>query len=143
MASSLVSAAFHSRRSSHARSVAPFRSATAEVEANVGETMIDIAHENDIDIEGEEGCDVALAAVFPWLIRALFAAVAACGGELACSTCHVILDDDVYEMLGEISEEEEDMLDLAWGLTDTSRLCCQIKAAPELDGIVLKIPDEG
>jgi ferredoxin len=45
-------------------------------------------------------------------------------------------------MLGEVDEEEEDMLDLAWGLTDTSRLCCQIKATKELDGMVLKLPDE-
>ena len=80
--------------------------------------------------------------VWPSLDMPAVSAAAACGGELACSTCHVILDEDVYEMLGEISEEEEDMLDLAWGLTDTSRLCCQIKASPELDGVVLKIPDE-
>lgn len=43
----------------------------------------------------------------------------ACGGELACSTCHLVFEKDVYDQLPEISEEEEDMLDLAWGLTDT------------------------
>lgn len=43
----------------------------------------------------------------------------ACGGELACSTCHLIFEQDVFEQLPEISEEEEDMLDLAWGLTET------------------------
>ena len=43
----------------------------------------------------------------------------ACGGELACSTCHLIFEKDVYDALPEISEEEEDMLDLAWGLTET------------------------
>jgi 2Fe-2S ferredoxin len=54
----------------------------------------------------------------------------------------VILEEDVYELLGEVEEEEEDMLDLAFGLTDTSRLCCQIKATKELDGMVLTLPEE-
>ena len=72
----------------------------------------------------------------------MYVCAAACGGELACSTCHVILEEDVYELLGEVEEEEEDMLDLAFGLTDTSRLCCQIKATKELDGMVLTLPEE-
>lgn len=45
--------------------------------------------------------------------------VGACGGELACSTCHVVFEEDVFDMLDEMEEEEEDMLDLAWGLTET------------------------
>jgi ferredoxin len=65
------------------------------VNAKIGENFMDIAHEHDIDIEG------------------------ACGGELACSTCHVILDQKFYDMLPDPEEEEEDMLDLAWGLQDT------------------------
>ena len=59
-----------------------------------------------------------------------------CGGELACSTCHVILEQSLYDALEEPDEEETDMLDLAWGLEDTSRLCCQIKVSKELEGAV-------
>ena len=44
----------------------------------------------------------------------------ACGGELSCSTCHVLLEEDVYEELGEVGEEEEDMLDLAYGFEEVS-----------------------
>ena len=65
------------------------------VEAKIGKSVLDIAIENNIDIEG------------------------ACGGELACSTCHVILDQALFDKLPPKTEEEEDMLDLAWGLTDT------------------------
>lgn len=65
------------------------------VEAKEGKSVLDIAIENNIDIEG------------------------ACGGELACSTCHVILSQELFDKLPPKTEEEEDMLDLAWGLTDT------------------------
>ncbi|ETV89132.1 hypothetical protein H257_00505 [Aphanomyces astaci] len=88
-----------------------------DVSAVVGETFLEIAHNNDIELEG------------------------ACGGELACSTCHCVFDPAVYATLPPITEEEEDMLDMAWGLTDTSRLGCQIKATPEMDGITVTIPD--
>ena len=83
-----------------------------------GTTVLEAAHNNDIDLEG------------------------ACEGSLACSTCHVILDQDYYDKLSEPSEDEEDMLDLAFGLTATSRLGCQITLTKELDGIVLKVPTE-
>jgi ferredoxin len=66
-----------------------------EVDAQVGKRVLDVALENNIDIEG------------------------ACGGELACSTCHVILDQALYDKLGPKKEEEQDMLDLAWGVSDT------------------------
>lgn len=91
------------------------------VAGKVGDSLLTVAHDNDIDLEG------------------------ACGGELACSTCHLILDKDTYEKVLKLcpkDEEEEDMLDLAWGLTDTSRLGCQIKLCPELDGIEVTIPEE-
>lgn len=65
------------------------------VEAKEGKSVLDIAIENNIDIEG------------------------ACGGELACSTCHVICSKELFDTLPPKTEEEEDMLDLAWGLTDT------------------------
>jgi 2Fe-2S ferredoxin len=87
-----------------------------EVEAPLGLSVLEIAHKNDIDIEG------------------------ACEGSLACSTCHVIVDQDWYELLKEATEDEEDMLDLAFGLTATSRLGCQIVMTEELDGLVVRLP---
>ena len=58
---------------------------------------------------------------------------------MACSTCHVILDDSFYKKLPEPSDDENDMLDLAFGLTDTSRLGCQVKMTSDIDGIVVKV----
>ena len=87
-----------------------------EVDAPLGLSVLEIAHRNDIDIEG------------------------ACEGSLACSTCHVIVDTEWYELLKEASEDEEDMLDLAFGLTATSRLGCQIVMTEELDGLVVRLP---
>ena len=91
---------------------------TTAVEAEVGKTVLEAALDHDVDIE------------------------AACGGELACSTCHVILEQDLYDKLEPPDEEEEDMLDLAWGLEDTSRLCCQIKVSPELKDATFVIPED-
>lgn len=89
-----------------------------EIAAQEGLTLLEIARLNDIDIEG------------------------ACEGSLACSTCHVIVDDDDFERLEEPSEDEEDMLDLAFGLTRTSRLGCQIVLTEELDGLTVALPRE-
>jgi 2Fe-2S ferredoxin len=89
-----------------------------EVEAPLGLSVLEIAHRNDIDIEG------------------------ACDGSLACSTCHVIVDESWFEKLKTASEDEEDMLDLAFGLAATSRLGCQIIMTPELDGLTVKLPSE-
>lgn len=58
----------------------------------------------------------------------------------ACSTCHVILTPDLYDKLPEPSDDEEDMLDMAFGLTETSRLGCQIVVTEEMEGIVLEMP---
>jgi len=88
------------------------------IDARVGQTLLDIAWANDIDIEG------------------------ACGGSLACSTCHVIVDPAFYGRLPPPSEEEEDLLDLAWGLTPTSRLGCQVVLTEALDGLVVSLPAE-
>ncbi len=87
-----------------------------EVDAPLGLSVLEIAHKNGIDIEG------------------------ACEGSLACSTCHVIVDPEWYDLLKEASEDEEDMLDLAFGLTATSRLGCQIIITEELDGLVVRLP---
>jgi len=64
----------------------------------------------------------------------------ACEGSLACSTCHVIVDPEWYNKLEKPTEDEEDMLDLAYGLTRTSRLGCQIVLTDKLDGLVVKLP---
>lgn len=64
----------------------------------------------------------------------------ACEGSLACSTCHVILDEEGFTKFPPASEDEEDMLDLAFGLTDTSRLGCQLVLKPEHEGLVFRIP---
>jgi 2Fe-2S ferredoxin len=87
-----------------------------EIEAPAGLSILEIAHQNNIDLEG------------------------ACEGSLACSTCHVVVDPEWFEILPEVSEDEEDMLDLAFGLTQTSRLGCQIIMTEELDGLVVKLP---
>ena len=96
--------------------VSPDGKTKKEVEAPLGLSVLEIAHRNDIDLEG------------------------ACEGSLACSTCHVIVSPDWYDQLDETTEEEEDMLDLAFGLTHTSRLGCQIKMTEELDGLVVTLP---
>src|SRR6202171_6613068 len=90
--------------------------ARREVEAPIGLSVLEIAHKHGVDIEG------------------------ACEGSLACSTCHVIVDPEWYELLKNASEDEEDMLDLAFGLTATSRLGCQIIISEELDGLIVHLP---
>src|SRR5580704_16657371 len=87
-----------------------------EIDAPLGLSVLEIAHKNNIDIEG------------------------ACEGSLACSTCHVIVDPEWYDLLKEASDDEEDMLDLAFGLTATSRLGCQIIITEELDGLTVRPP---
>ena len=87
-----------------------------QVEAPLGMTILEIAHQNNIDLEG------------------------ACEGSLACSTCHIIVSEEDFERLPEATEDEEDMLDLAWGLTRTSRLGCQIEMTEELDDLVVSLP---
>jgi ferredoxin len=65
----------------------------------------------------------------------------ACGGSCACSTCHVIVEDEAfYEKMSEPDDDENDMLDLAFGLTETSRLGCQIVMSKELDGLRVRLP---
>jgi 2Fe-2S ferredoxin len=87
-----------------------------EVDAPVGLSVLEIAHKYKVDIEG------------------------ACEGSLACSTCHVIVDPGWYKKLRRATEDEEDMLDLAFGLTETSRLGCQIIMSDALDGLVVTLP---
>ena len=76
-----------------------------QVEAEPGMHLLEIAKRYDVELEG------------------------ACEASLACSTCHVILPQEVYDELPPASDEEEDLLDLAFGLTATSRLGCQVLAS--------------
>jgi ferredoxin len=63
-----------------------------------------------------------------------------CEGQMACSTCHVIVAPDWFEKLPPASADEEDMLDLAAGVAHTSRLACQIALSGEMDGLTVRIP---
>ena len=65
-----------------------------------------------------------------------------CEGQMACSTCHVIVAADWFEKLAQASEEEEDMLDFAAGARRTSRLSCQIDLTQEMDGLTVSVPGE-
>lgn len=87
-----------------------------EVDAPEGLSVLEIAHRNHISLEG------------------------ACEGSLACSTCHVVVAPEWYDKLKGATDDEEDMLDLAFGLTPTSRLGCQIVMKKELDGLVVTLP---
>uniref|UniRef100_A0A8D0KUW5 2Fe-2S ferredoxin-type domain-containing protein n=1 Tax=Strix occidentalis caurina TaxID=311401 RepID=A0A8D0KUW5_STROC len=64
----------------------------------------------------------------------------ACEGTLACSTCHLIFEKDTFQKLDAISDEELDMLDLAYGLTETSRLGCQVCIKKSMDGLTVRVP---
>ena len=87
-----------------------------EVDAPLGLSVLEIAHRHGVDIEG------------------------ACEGSLACSTCHVVIDPAWFAKLTKPTEDEEDMLDLAFDLQETSRLGCQIVMIDALDGLVVKLP---
>ena len=65
----------------------------------------------------------------------------ACEASIACSTCHVVVAQDYFDRLEEATEDEDDMLDMAPGLTATSRLGCQIILSKELDGLEVKLPE--
>ena len=67
-------------------------------------------------------------------------AAGACDGSLACSTCHLILEQETYDSLPAPEEEEEDMLDLAYDRRDNSRLGCQLVLTPELSGLRVSLP---
>ncbi len=86
--------------------------------AKDGDTILDVAHRHNVNLEG------------------------ACEGGMACSTCHVIVNEDWFARLDAASEEEEDMLDLAADLKPTSRLGCQILLTDVLDGLVVSLPSD-
>ena len=87
-----------------------------EVQAPAGSVLLDVAQQAGQPLEG------------------------ACEGQMACSTCHVIVDPKDFDHLPPASEEEDDLLDLAWGVMRTSRLACQIVLGEELDSLTVKMP---
>ncbi|BCA57871.1 2Fe-2S iron-sulfur cluster-binding protein [Sphingomonas sp. HMP6] len=92
--------------------------AVREVAANPGDRLLEVAQADGQPLEGT------------------------CEGQMACSTCHVIVAAEDFARLPPPSEDEEDMLDLAAGATRTSRLACQILLTDALDGLTVRIPGE-
>jgi ferredoxin-2, mitochondrial len=90
----------------------------SEAEADSGDCLLSVAQLADQPLEGT------------------------CEGQMACSTCHVIVEAEWFGRLPAPREEEEDMLDLAAGATRTSRLACQIMLDESLDGLTVRIPGE-
>ena len=87
-----------------------------EVDAPAGSVLLDVAQAAGQPLEG------------------------ACEGQMACSTCHVIVDPKDFERLPPASEEEDDLLDLAWGVRRTSRLACQIVLGEDMEALTVKMP---
>ena len=89
---------------------------TQEVEAEAGERLLDLAQAHGQPLEGT------------------------CEGQMACSTCHVIVAAEDFGKLPPASEEEEDLLDLAAGVTRHSRLACQIRLSEDLESLTVRMP---
>uniref|UniRef100_A0A8C3RKW0 Adrenal ferredoxin n=1 Tax=Chelydra serpentina TaxID=8475 RepID=A0A8C3RKW0_CHESE len=88
-------------------------------EGKVGDSLLDVVVDKNLDIDG----------------------FGACEGTLACSTCHLIFEDHIFEKLDAITDEEMDMLDLAYGLTETSRLGCQICLKKFMNNMTVRVPE--
>ncbi|MFZ1479081.1 MAG: 2Fe-2S iron-sulfur cluster-binding protein [Sphingorhabdus sp.] len=98
--------------------ISPDGETTQTVEAKAGDNLLEVAQNAGQPLEGT------------------------CEGQMACSTCHVIIAKDWFDKLTPASEDEEDMLDLASGARRTSRLSCQIDLTADMDGLVVHIPAE-
>ncbi|XP_078496249.1 adrenodoxin-like [Lissotriton helveticus] len=88
--------------------------------ASEGESLLDVVMKQNLDIEGYGACE----------------------GTLACSTCHLIFEQKIYDQLDPVTDEEMDMLDLAYGLTGTSRLGCQVCMKKAMDGLTVRVPTD-
>ncbi|XP_053449141.1 adrenodoxin, mitochondrial [Nycticebus coucang] len=92
---------------------------TITAKGKIGDSLLDVVVENNLDIDG----------------------FGACEGTLACSTCHLIFEEHIFEKLDTITDEENDMLDLAFGLTDRSRLGCQVCLKKSMDNMTVRVPE--
>ena len=88
------------------------------ISVDEGTTLMEAGRDNNMGIEGT------------------------CGGSLSCATCLVIFSEEDYAKVGAPSDDEMDMLDLAFGVTPTSRLGCQIRMSDALDGLTVQVPDD-
>ena len=88
------------------------------VKADNGLSLMEIARDNDLGIEGT------------------------CGGSISCCTCHVIIDKEWFSVVGSPNPDEEDMLDFAFEVKENSRLSCQITVSDELEGLVIQMPEK-
>jgi ferredoxin len=86
------------------------------LDAKAGDNILALCQTHDIEMEG------------------------ACEGSCCCSTCHVIVQSEHFDAIPEATDDEDDMLDQAFGLTETSRLGCQVEMSKALDGIVVRLP---
>ncbi|XP_069468627.1 adrenodoxin-like [Ambystoma mexicanum] len=93
---------------------------TLTATGKVGESFLDVVMKQNLDIDG----------------------FGACEGTLACSTCHLIFEPNVYDKIDPVTDEEMDMLDLAYGLTNTSRLGCQVCMKKSIDGLTVRVPTQ-
>jgi 2Fe-2S ferredoxin len=100
-------------------------------------TFVDAAGQSRT-IDAEDGSTVMESA----LKNSIPGIEAECGGACACATCHVYVDDAWMEKLGKPEQMEEDMLDFAFDVRPTSRLSCQIKVRPEIDGLSVTTPEK-
>lgn len=89
-----------------------------------------------IEAEGEAGSTVMETAI----MNGVPGIVAECGGACSCATCHVYVDAEWTDVVGGPSPMEEDMLDFAFDVRETSRLSCQIKVRDEIDGLIVHVP---
>ncbi|XP_076131012.1 ferredoxin 1b [Alosa pseudoharengus] len=90
------------------------------VTVSEGETLLDVVINKNLDISG----------------------FGACEGTLACSTCHLVFEENIYDRLDSMVDEEVDMLDLAYGVSKTSRLGCQVTVESWMDGMTVRVPQE-
>jgi ferredoxin len=98
------------------RFLSPDGACAKEVDAPAGERLLDVGQAAGQPLEGT------------------------CEGQMACSTCHVIVDPEDFAKLPPASEEEDDLLDLAWGVLRTSRLACQIMLTEDMEKLTVKMP---
>ncbi|XP_026852921.2 ferredoxin 1b [Electrophorus electricus] len=113
----------HSRSSSQSKVLLHFvnqNGMKTSVTGTEGESLLDVVVKKNVQIDG----------------------FGACEGTLSCSTCHLIFEDSMYDRMETMADDEMDMLDLAYGLTKTSRLGCQVTLQPWMDGMTVRVPQE-